>query len=153
MAQVQNFTWDQGADLVIELIYREGETVETAVPVDLSSNYSVRMDIVVPATKERIYTFNSETIADVDPVTSGAQDDSVIEGVLSSGAGGTPNISITVPRSLTLPGGAVYAKYTAASNPVSTFNYDIFLRNKSTDKQAKVLQGTVTILDSSTLWL
>lgn len=151
MAQTKAFTWDQGADLNVKLIYKEGATVETAAVVDLSANYSVRMDIVVPATKERIYTFNSASLADVDPITAGAQPDSVIEGVLSSGAGGTPNISIAVPRSLTLPGGAVYEKFTA-NPPVTLFNYDIFLRNTSTDKQVKVLQGTITVGESYTLW-
>lgn len=155
MAQTQNFTWDQGADLNVQLIYKEGATVDTATVVDLSTGYAVRMDIVVPATKERIYTFNSESIPDVDPVTTGDQADSVIEGTLTSGAGGTPNINITVPRALTLPDngvdGAVYEKMTGVP-PVTVFNYDVFLRNKSTDKQAKVLTGTVTIIESYTLW-
>lgn len=155
MAQVQNFTWDQGADLDIKLIYKEGATAETAAAVDLSANYSVRMDIVVPATKERVYTFNSATIADVDPITAGNQADSVIENVLSSGAGGTPNITIRVPRAATLPGspnGAIYTKMTDNQTPITTFNYDIFLRNTTTDKQAKVLTGTITIAASYTLW-
>jgi len=151
MAQVKQFTWDQGADLLVQLIYKEGPDALNAVPIDLSSNYSVRMDIVVPSSKERIYTFNSETLADVDPLLTGSQPDSVVEGVLSSGASGTPNISITVPRSLTLPGGSVYAKYTGSPS-VSVFNYDVFLRNKTSDKQAKILQGTITIAESYTLW-
>ena len=109
------------------------------------------MDIVVPTTKEHVYTFNSEAIADYDPITTGDQPDSVIEGVLTSGAGDTPNISITVPRSLTLPDGSVYAKMTATP-AVKVFNYDVFLRNTTTDKQFKVLEGTVTVRDSYTLW-
>lgn len=152
MAQTKAFVWDQGADLLVQMIYKEGATAETAVAVDLSSNYAVRMDIVVPSTKERIYTFNSEELADVDPLTTGAQPDSVVEGVLSSGASGTPNISITVPRSLTLPGGSVYEKFTGTP-PVGVYNYDVFLRNTSSDKQSKILQGTITINESYTLWL
>jgi hypothetical protein len=152
MAQTKAFVWDQGADLLVQMIYKEGATAETAVAVDLSSNYAVRMDIVVPSTKERIYTFNSEELADVDPLTTGAQPDSVVEGVLSSGASGTPNISITVPRSLTLPGGSVYEKFTGAPS-VGVYNYDVFLRNTSSDKQSKILQGTITINESYTLWL
>lgn len=152
MAQIQNYTWDQGADLEVDLIYKEGATVETAVAIDLSTGYSVRMDIVVPATKERIYTFNSAAIADVDPIAVGAQPDSVIEGTLSSGAGSTPNVSIVVPRALTLPTtGPVYLKMTAVP-AVIVFNYDIFLRNTGTDKQAKILKGTITIEESYTLW-
>jgi len=151
MAQTANFTWGQGEDLSVALIYKEGATGSEAV-VDLSSGYSLRMDIVVPTTKERVYTFNTAAIPDVDPITSGAQADSVIEGVLSSGAGGTPNITVSVPRSLTLPGGAVYTKYTE-NPPVTAYNYDIFLRNTVSDKQVKILTGTITIEDSNTLWV
>ena len=152
MAQTKAFVWDQGADLLVQMIYKEGADANSAVAVDLSSNYAVRMDIVVPSTKERIYTFNSEELADVDPKTVGDQPDDVVEGVLSSGAGGTPNISITVPRSLTLPGGSVYEKFTGTP-PVGVYNYDVFLRNTSSDKQSKILQGTITISESYTLWL
>lgn len=151
MAQIQNFEWDQGSDLVMALIYKEGATADTAVAIDLSTGYSVRMDMVMPGTKQRIYTFNTDVLADVDPITVGSQPDTVVEGVLTSGVGGTANISIVVPRSLTLPpSGAVYAKYVLNQ---TVFSYDIFLRNTVTDKQAKILQGSVTILDSSTLWV
>jgi hypothetical protein len=151
MAEIQPFTWAVGEDLSVDLIYKEGPDEESATAVNLSSGYSVRMDIVVPATGERVYTFNSESLADVDPVLAGAQPDAVVEGVLSSGAGGTPNISISVPRSLTLPNGAIWAKYTGTPKVVS-FNYDIFLRNTATDKQVKILKGTITVEESYTLW-
>ena len=152
MAQTTNFIWPQGEDLDIKLIYKEGP-VGSEVVVDLSTGYSLRMDITVPTTKERIYTFNTETLADVDPITSGSQADTVVEGVLSSGASSTPNITISVPRSLTLPmTGAIYVKYTAAT-PISVFDYDIFLRHVASDKQAKILSGTITIEDSKTLWV
>lgn len=155
MAQTQSFTWDQGADLVVQLIYKEGADVGSALAVDLSSGYAVRMDIVVPGTGERVYTFNSATIADVDPILVGSQADSVVEGTLTSGAGGTPNISITVPRSLTLPNngsnGVIYTKMTGVP-PITVFNYDVFLRNTTSNLQAKVLTGTVTISGSYTLW-
>jgi hypothetical protein len=150
MSQVQNFTCVQGADLVFALNYKEGTTVADAVLVDLSSGYSVRMDLVVPTTKQRVYTFNSGSITDVDPFTSGSQADSVVEGALTSGSDGKGNIQITIPRSLTLPGGVVYDNFTAG---VETFNYDIFLRNTVTNKQAKLLTGTITIGESWTLWL
>lgn len=150
MAQIQNFTWDEGADLVVALNYKEGATPETAVLIDLTSGYSVRMDLVVPSTKERIYTFNSADIADVDPIASGAQPDTLKEGVLSSGADGKGNIKITVPRTLTLPGGAVYTQFATG---VKVFGYDVFLRNTGTDKQSKILTGTVTVADSWTLWV
>lgn len=134
----------------MEFRYREGATAETAVVKDLSSGYSLRMDIVVPATKERIYTFNTEALADVDPGAPTVPD-SVVDATLTSGAGGTANITIVVPRSLTLPGGAVYTKYTA-NPPVALFNYDAFLRHTASNRQVKVIKGTITIGDSFTLW-
>lgn len=151
MAQTANFTWAQGEDLAIALIYKEG-AVGAETVIDLSSGYQLRMDIVVPGTKERIYTFNTSSLADVDPIQVGAQPDSVIEGVLSSGASSTPNITISVNRNLTLPGGSVYAKMTG-SPAVSVFAYDIFLRNVTADKQVKILTGSVTVEESNTLWL
>ena len=152
MAQTANFTWPQGEDLDIKLIYKEGPSGSEVV-VDLSSGYSLRMDIVVPATKERIYTFNTASIADVDPITPGSQPDSTIEGVLSSGAAGTPNVTVSVPRLLTLPTtGAIYVEMTG--NPsVMVFGYDIFLRHTASDKQVKILSGTITIEESHTLWV
>jgi hypothetical protein len=149
MAQTQNFTWDQGADLTIALNYKEGATVDAATLVDLSSGYSVRMDLVVPSSKQRIYTFNSSNIADVDSIIPGNQADTTTEGVLTSGTDGKGNIQITVPRSLTLPGGSVYDNFTAG---VAVYNYDVFLRNIGTDKQVKVLQGNITVSESWTLW-
>jgi hypothetical protein len=151
MAQVKNLTWDQGADLVVRMNYKEGADVDTATIVDLSTGYEVRMDIV-DASGAIIYTFNSSALTDADPITSGAQPDSVIEGTLTNGSGGLGNIQISIPRALTLPGGAVYAKLVDVS-PVTVFDYDIFLRNTGTDTQIKILKGTVTIDGSKTLWL
>jgi hypothetical protein len=156
MAQVQNFTWDQGADLKVQLIYKEGDTVNSAVPVDLSTGYSVRMDIVLvdPATnaKERLYTFNSDVVDDADWETPGDQPDSLTEGTLGPGSDTEPNINITVPRSITLPpDGEVYQKL-IGPNATNIFNYDVFLRNTSANTQVKVLEGTITIRSSYTLW-
>lgn len=151
MAQTANFIWGQGEDLSIALIYKEG-TAGNEVVIDLSSGYELRMDIVVPATKVRVTTFNSAELEDVDPVEVGDQSDVVIETLLSSGSSGSPNILISVPRILTLPGGGIYAKMTGAP-PVSVFAYDIFLRNTVADKQVKILTGTITVEESNTLWL
>lgn len=151
MAQTANFTWGQGEDLSVALIYKEG-TVGSETVVDLSTGYEVRMDIVVPATKERVYTFNTAALTDVDPITPGAQPDATVEGVLSNGSSGSANITISVPRSLTLPTGAVYVKMTDVS-PVTVFAYDIFLRNTGSNKQAKILTGTITVEGSNTLWV
>lgn len=156
-AQTQNFTWEQGADLVIELKYKEGATVETATTIDLSQetdpgtpDYEVRMDVVASDDLQRLYTFNSNELADVDPDVP-VVPDSVVEGTLTNGAGDTPNIHVTVPRSLTLPDGAIYTRMTGAS-PITTFFYDLFLRNNLTGKQSKILTGTITVEKSYTLW-
>lgn len=151
MAQTANFTWGQGEDLTIALIYKEG-AAGSEVVIDLSSGYELRMDIVVPSTKERVTTFNSDELVDVDPIQVGDQADVIIEALLSSGGGDAPNILISVPRILTLPGGGIYVKMTAGT-PIHVFAYDIFLRNTVSDKQVKILTGTVTVEDSNTLWL
>jgi hypothetical protein len=150
LTQTANFVWPQGEDLPIELIYKEGADLASAVVKNLSTGYSLRMDIVVPVTKERVYTFNTAALADVDPGVP-TTPDNTIEGTLTSGAGDTANINILVPRSLTLPGGAVHAKMTAGQ-PILLFNYDVFLRNTVADRQAKILKGTITVEESYTLW-
>lgn len=151
MTTPQNFTWGQGEDLVIKLKYKEGADAQTAVIVDLSTGYELRMDVVASDDKARLYTFNSASIADVDP-GAGTTPDTTIEGFLTSGAGDTPNIEIKIPRSLTLPGGEIHARMTGAS-PITSFNYDVFLRNTAADTQAKILTGTITVEASNTLWL
>jgi len=153
MAAEYNYTWDQGADLTINLVYKTGASASDAAPVDLSS-YAIRMDI----RKEnvdgvRVWTFNSEDIpndaeASPDDVNrpadaTGAGDN---EAVLSSNG----NIIINVPRSLTLPpSGAVYTQMQAGT---FEFYYDVMMRNKTTNKQNKILKGTITVDKSSTLW-
>lgn len=150
MAQTVNVTWVQGQDLDLNLIYKEGADSGSAVAKDLSSGYSIRMD-VIGTSGSRLYTFNSAAIADVDPIQSGAQPDSQIEATLSSGAGGTPNIAITVYRSLTLPGGEMYSQI-AANPPSLTFFSDIFLRDTVRNKQWKIVTLVITVEKSYTLW-
>lgn len=137
-----NWTWQQGSDLVMGLIYREGPEDEQ-VPVDLTG-YSLRMDIAYNGT--RVYTFNSDVIADVDPITVGAQPDNTTEAVLDADG----NINITIDRSLTLPSGGVYTLMTPGSDIV--LGYDIFLRN-TTNRQSKILKGNITVEWSYTLWV
>lgn len=140
------YQWEQGTDLVLKFIYREGETEGSAVPVDLTG-YSVRMDIrATNVTGERVWTFNSETIADVDPIEVGDQADSVIEAVL----GVDGSINITVPRSLTLPGGAIYEQLNGAP-AVTVFVSDLILRNTE-GKQSKLVSFTISVNPSATLW-
>lgn len=145
MATTYDYTWDQGADLDISMIYKVGADVASATAIDLT-NYSVRMDIrkdTIDGT--RVYTFNSEDIAgDAAVDVAGATDNEAVLGADGS-------IKISVPRSLTLPpSGAVYTQMVSGSYK---FYYDIMLRNKTTNKQVKILQGIITVAKSATLWV
>jgi hypothetical protein len=140
-----NFTWRQGTDLTISLVYKSGPDGEE-VPVNLT-NYAVRMDMktAIGAGGIHVFTFNSEDIVETPPVdTTGATDN---EATLGSEG----QINIVVPRSITLSGGAVYAQM---ENGVLTFVYDIVLRNKTPDPDVQdvILTGTITIERSITLW-
>lgn len=130
-----DYTWEQGDDLVLQMIYTSGADAGSATPVDLTG-YNVRMDISDGTT--RVYTFNSITVTDVSPT------DSTLEATLDSSG----NILITIPRSLTLAGGAVY---TALAAGKKVFFYDVFLRD-TLNKQKKILEGTITVNTSYTLW-
>lgn len=144
----QAFTWEQGADLLMSFIYKElpdGQTV--AQPKDLTG-YSVRMDIrATDVLGQRIYTFNSDDILDLDGSEPGTDTD--IDKEITPGADGS--IKIVVPRSLTVQGGPIYELMSDPLNPVTVFVYDIFLRDP-TDKQIKILSGTITVNRSVTLW-
>ena len=137
-----DYEWEQGADLVIPLVYKTGSPgAET--PTDLTA-YSLRMDI--SSLGARIYTFNSADITDLDGTGPGTTGDTTKEAVL--GADGT--INIAVPRILTLPGpsGVIYTEMASNRN---IFDYDIFLRDAA-DKQLKILSGKITVNKSVTLW-
>lgn len=127
----QDYLWPQGADLEIPMIYESGpDGAET--PENLS-DATLRMDLVTP-TGVQVYTFNTAEQPDPDEVTLGTAGE----------------ISIVVPRALTLPGGEVYAHLTATP-PIIDFNFDIFLR-KANGLQEKLLRGKVTVERSYTLW-
>lgn len=132
MSQTVNFKWPQGEDLEIALIYKEGGSENSASAVSLSSGYDARLDVVLPATKAVLFT------ADFPGAI-----------YLGSGANKAPNIVVTLPRSLTLTGGALFTNFDTTTN----FNYDMFLRNTTTDKQVKILRGQLQIERSNTLWL
>ena len=149
--QPTNVTWQQGDDLTFSLVYREG-TSGSEMPVDLTG-YSVRMDIV--AGSIRIFTFNSATVVDVDPIEAGDQEDAELDATV----GVDGSIKFHVPRALTLPGGEIYTRMNMAT-PVFLYNYDVFLRNDSgtagaipQGSQKKILTGTITVEKSYTLWL
>jgi hypothetical protein len=134
MAANYSYTWAQGEDLVLAMLYKIGLPDQEPQPVDLTT-YSLRMDIVTPTGQKR-YTFNSDAIVG----------DSVTEAVL--GADGL--ISITIPRTLTLEGGAIFKDITATP-PMLTFNYDVFLRDAA-GLQRKILEGQINVERSHTLW-
>lgn len=144
MAVTYDFSWAQGEDKILSMVYKSGPVGESE-PVDLS-NHSLRMDIVAPDGKVLTIS-NDEAIADADPYTTGEQPDSVFEVTLS----GTGEIRIELPRALTLPGGPFY-NYLKSNPPIRTFSYDIFLRDEF-EKQKKIMQGTITIERSVTHWL
>jgi hypothetical protein len=105
------------------------------------------MDIrATNVTGERVWTFNSATIADVDPILVGDQADSVLEATL----GVDGSINITVPRDLTLPGGAIYEQLNG-SPAVTVFVSDLLLRTPE-GKQSKILSCTISVNPSATLW-
>lgn len=146
-APTLNLTWQQGEDLAIAMVYNEGINVNTVAPVDLTG-YSVRMDIKTD-TGLRLYTFNSLSLPDVDPIASGDQPDPVTEATLNS----VGEINIVVSRALSLPpAGPFYQQLSSPTAPKDTFYYDIFLRNTQ-ELQTKILKGQILIEKSVTLWV
>lgn len=133
MTQQVNFKWPQGEDLEIALIYKEGGSENSASAVNLSSGYAARMDIVLPAGRVQLWTATSPN----DAIS------------LGTGLDKNANIVIWLPRSLTLDGGELYANLGTTTN----FNYDLFLRNTTSDHQIKVITGQLQIERSNTLWL
>lgn len=133
MAAIQNFEWNQGEDLEISVTYRlEG------IPVDLTG-HQVRMDISRVGASEpvaSVHTFNTD---DQDAAT----EDEVI--VSSDGT-----ILISVPRSLTLDGGAIFSDILSATE--AKYNYDLFVRDTN-NKQRKLLMGEIVVKRSITRWI
>lgn len=144
MAATYNYEWNQGEDMTISLVYKSGPEGDT-VPVDLTSHL-FRMDIVAPDGKV-LSVLNDSEIEDTDPFTEGDQGDTDYEVIL----GDEGEIVVELSRALTLPGGPLYPYITAAS-PTRAFLYDMFLRDSS-DKQRKILGGTITVVKSVTQWL
>lgn len=140
MVATHNYTWQQGEDLTLSMLYKQGP-VGSEIPVDLTG-YSLRMDIVGADGLHR-YTFNSDDIPDPTVDEVGELDNEAVLGADGS-------INITVPRTLTLPGGEIYTDITATT-PNLTFQYDVFLRDTA-GKQKKILKGTITVEKSVTLW-
>lgn len=144
MAASIDYTWEQGDDLTISLVYKTGPEGAT-VPVDLTG-YKFRMDIVAPDGKV-VSVLNDEAIADTDPYIAGAQADNSFEVTMDASG----NIVISLSRAMTLPGGSLY-DYITANPQQNVFAYDMFLRNGS-NKQTKILEGSISINKSVTMWV
>lgn len=142
MVAIYNWTWQQGDDLVMSLVYKEGPEGAT-VAKDLTG-HQLRMDIVKDGAL--IYVFNSNDIGGNMDAVGNADNEAALN---ANGELGT--IKITVPRSLTLPGGKVHSLLMAEDGDEVDLNYDIFLRD-TTGKQHKFLKGTITVEASYTLW-
>lgn len=143
MVAIQNYSWGQGEDLQISLVYKSGP-IGGEVPVDLAL-YSLRMDIAGPDGKV-LTVLNNASITDTDPNTTGDQTDTNYEVTMNEPD--TGGILIELSRALTLPGGSFY-RYIQTG--VEDFQYDIFLRD-SVGKQIKLIQGTISISKSITQW-
>lgn len=144
MAASIDYTWEQGDDLTISLVYKTGPEGATTT-VDLTG-YKFRMDIVAPDGKV-MTVLNDEAIADTDPYIAGSQADNAFEVTMDASG----NIVISLARTLTLPGGAFYDYITANPNQ-NVFTYDMFLRSGA-NKQNKILEGSITINKSVTMWI
>jgi hypothetical protein len=141
MVATQDHTWEQGEDLIVEIVYTVDE-----VPVDLTTGgFSVRMDIAplsgsTPGAP--VFSFNSDDLG--DPLdTTGTADNEVTFPPDSPGT-----IHIVVPRSLTLPGGVIGD----ALGTSNTYGYDLFIRNNSDNTQRKLLKGKIVVNPSITHW-
>lgn len=141
MAATFNYVWEQGEDLIIRIVYKEGPE-GAPVAVDLTG-YSLRMDMrKVNTDGIRVWTFNSDDIIG-EPL---ADDVGAADNEITLGADGS--IEIVVSRLLTLPGGSIFTELQAGT---TQFVYDMFLRNPQ-DQQKKILTGVISINKSITLW-
>lgn len=137
-AAVQDYTWEQGDDLVISLLYTIGD-----LPVPQDS--LARMDIAPSSTTGEpvatLWSFNSADLDNEPTLDNVGPEDNEI----AIAADGT--ITVTVPRSLTLPGGAVGDLLATGK---LKYSYDLFVRVNG--KQSKILQGSITVNKSVTKW-
>lgn len=141
---VHPYVWEQGEDLIIEVIYKVNDV---AVEMTMES-HAVRMDIApkpappVP-TGPPIFSFNSDDLDDSPLDEEGPDDNEVTFPESKPGA-----IHIKVPRALTLPGGAIGESL----ETTRAYEYDLFIRDKISNLNRKLLRGTITINPSVTHW-
>lgn len=144
MVAIQDHTWEQGEDLIIEIVYTvtEGDT-QIPVPLD-TETFAVRMDIAqISKLNEPVYSFNSDDLSDSNLDSDGEDDNEII---FPSERPGT--IHIEVPRQLTLPGGVIGDELSSSK----VYGYDLFIRNKFEDVQRKLLKGKIVVNTSITHW-
>lgn len=134
---VHNYTWRQGEDLTLNIVYQVD-----GVPVDMT-DWDVRMDIAPQNSRDAIFSLNSIDLEGSPLDETGVQDNEIITDAQG-------NITIIVSRELTLGTGPIA---TALTGPSTTFSYDIFIRNKTTNLQRYLLEGTITVKGSITKWL
>lgn len=124
-----DFVWQQGEDGEINIVYKINDLV-----VDLTG-YNFRMDLKASTSGTVLYTVNTTGADTGGETTSGSE-------VTMNSVG---EIHAVIPRTTALSSGPLF-------NHVNTaLNYDIFIRDAS-NKQRKVLTGTITIQKSVTLW-
>lgn len=131
-----NYVWQQGEDGLISMVY---ETGTVPAPINLTG-YKLRMDVRNTA-GALLYSFNSDDFTDTSAPGIDVPGPADNEAVLGSAG----QININVPRSASLSGGAFFSEIT------NTLLYDVFLRDTS-NKQRKILRGTIVFEASQTRW-
>lgn len=130
-----DFVWQQGEDGVVRAVYKQN-----GLPVNLTG-YKVRMD-VRSTTGALVYVFNSDDIVE-NPVVEGVDETGVADNEAVLGTDGS--ITISIPRAASLGSGPFVSTLGEA------MNYDVFLRDTS-NKQRKILKGTIVFEPSATRW-
>ena len=135
MPAEKNFEWYQGTDLEFSVYY-----AVNGVAQDLT-NYAVRMDIApfgpTGAPGRAILALNSEDFSGALD-RPGAEDNEI---TLDDNG----QIHIRISRELTYD-------YLRSNDAQAVFAYDLFIRNKNTDVQRPLLQGTITVTRAVTQW-
>ena len=144
MPAVNNVEWEQGEDFIMNLRYVENEN-----PVDLT-NYSVRMDIAIPAKsispERKVMVINSDDVTVLDSEGSPLDHEGASDNEVSVDSEG--NINIFISRFTTLPGGPIGDRLNAST----VFIYDLFVRDNTSNRQKKLVKGEITINRSVTQW-
>lgn len=135
MATEMNFEWYAGNDFAFDVYY-----AIDGVAQDMT-NYAVRMDIAALDSTGKagraLISLNSEDIqSDLD--TAGAGDNEI---TLDTNG----KIHINVSREVTLSD-------LPLNDTKNVFGYDLFLRDKVTEKQQVLLYGQILVTRSVTQW-